>query len=172
VEDIVMQMVHAVIWTYQNIALYGGDPDRIVVAGHAAGGHLATMMLSCIWPVAAPGLPDQIVKSALSISGIYDLEPFMTAPFVKNDLRLTPPSVAKLSPAGFPAPRGRLFCVAGQEETEEHKRQNALLRKAWGRKVVPVCEEIAKADHFSIMHELVDPRARLHQMTLELLGLR
>lgn len=172
VEDIVMQMVRAVIWTYRNIALYGGDPDRIVVAGHAAGGHLATMMLSCLWEAAEPDLPARIVKSALSISGVYDLEPFMTAPFVKNDLRLTPSAVAKLSPVGFPAPEGQLVCVVGQEETQEHKRQNGLLRKAWGRKVVPVCEQIAEVDHFSIMHELVDRDARLHQITLDLLGLR
>ncbi len=34
----------AVQWTHENIADYGGDPDRIVVSGHSAGGHLAALI--------------------------------------------------------------------------------------------------------------------------------
>ena len=34
----------AVQWTQQNIANYGGDPDRIFVSGHSAGGHLAALI--------------------------------------------------------------------------------------------------------------------------------
>ncbi len=106
IDDIVIQMVQALAWAYRNIALYGGDPNRIVVVGHAAGGHLASMMLSCVWPSVAGELPEQLVKPALCISGLFDLEPLRTAPFIQGDLRLTPASVAKLSPVGFPAPRG------------------------------------------------------------------
>ena len=34
----------AVQWTQENIADYGGDPDRIFVSGHSAGGHLAALI--------------------------------------------------------------------------------------------------------------------------------
>ncbi len=34
----------AVQWTQQHIADHGGDPNRIFVAGHSAGGHLATLI--------------------------------------------------------------------------------------------------------------------------------
>jgi acetyl esterase/lipase len=34
----------AVAWTFKNIARYGGDPDRIYVAGHSAGGYLTMMV--------------------------------------------------------------------------------------------------------------------------------
>lgn len=34
----------AVAWTVSNIARYGGDPSRIIVAGHSAGGYLTLML--------------------------------------------------------------------------------------------------------------------------------
>ena len=34
----------AVAWTFENIAGYGGDPSRIFVSGHSAGGYLASMI--------------------------------------------------------------------------------------------------------------------------------
>ncbi|WOO42131.1 alpha/beta hydrolase [Rubellicoccus peritrichatus] len=34
----------AVAWTFKYIADYGGDPDRIYIAGHSAGGYLVSMV--------------------------------------------------------------------------------------------------------------------------------
>ena len=34
----------AVAWTFKNISSYGGDPDKIFVTGHSAGGYLASMV--------------------------------------------------------------------------------------------------------------------------------
>lgn len=34
----------AVAWVFNNIEKYGGNPDRIVVSGHSAGGYLASMI--------------------------------------------------------------------------------------------------------------------------------
>lgn len=34
----------AVAWTFKNIEKYGGDPKKIVVSGHSAGGYLASMI--------------------------------------------------------------------------------------------------------------------------------
>ncbi len=34
----------AVAWTFENIAKYGGSPDKIVVSGHSAGGYLTSMI--------------------------------------------------------------------------------------------------------------------------------
>lgn len=34
----------AVAWIFKNINKYGGDPDKIVVSGHSAGGYLASMI--------------------------------------------------------------------------------------------------------------------------------
>lgn len=174
IPDIAVQMVRALAWTWHHIATHGGDPDRITVAGHSAGGHLAAMLLGALWPQWDADLPASVVRNSLSISGLFDLEPLRHTPFLQESLRLTPAQVRKASPAGWPAPsapagRGTLACVAGGDESAEFLRQNTLLQKAWGSSVVTVCETLPGLNHFSVLEALVDPSHRLHRMALDLL---
>jgi arylformamidase len=172
VEAIALQLARAVAWTYRNAALYGGDPRRIVVGGHSAGGHLAAMLATCAWPQLAADLPAQLLRGALSISGLYDLEPIRHTPFLQVDLKLTAASVRRLSPAHFPAPAGvALYSVVGADESLEFLRQNRMIREAWGPGAVPVCESVPGTNHFTVLHELADPAARVHRLALDLLGL-
>ncbi len=65
----------AVKWTRDNIAKYGGDPERIAIAGHSAGAHSVAMLaLDPRW-LAAVGAPGA-VKAAVGLSGPYDFYPF------------------------------------------------------------------------------------------------
>jgi len=170
IPQIALQMVHALAWTWRNVARHGGDPGRITVVGHSAGGHLAAMLQSCLWTVHDSALPADLVKSAFSISGLYDLAPIMHTPFLKSDLRLTSEQVRQVSPALLPAPaQGRLYTVAGGDESPEFLRQNEMIRAAWGAEKVPVCEALPGLNHFSVLDALVDPAHRLHQLALELL---
>lgn len=171
IQDIVLQTAQALAWVHRHAAVYGGDPRRIVVAGHSAGGHLAAMMLACRWRQVGADLPADLVTKALSVSGVFDLEPLRHAPFLAGDLKLTRSSAARLSPAHLPAPRGRLWAVVGGDESEEFLRQNALIRQAWGPRAVPVCETVPGRNHMDVLHDLADPRARLHLLARELLGL-
>jgi arylformamidase len=55
IPDIAMQMVKATAWAYRNVHRFGGDPSRISVIGHSAGGHLAAMLLTCDWQACTLG---------------------------------------------------------------------------------------------------------------------
>ncbi len=171
VQEIMMQVVRALAWTWRNARRFGGDPERITVVGHSVGGYMAAMLLSCLWKSHAADLPASLVKNALSISGLYDLEPLALTPFIRDIVRMNASEARKISPAFFPRPKmGTLYAVAGADESPEFLRQNLLIQKAWGEKFVPVCESHLGLNHFTVLNSLGDPSQRMHRLVLELLS--
>ena len=66
----------ALAWVREHIAEYGGDPDRIVVTGGSAGGHLTAMLaLTANDARYQPGFEhvDTSVSGAIPMYGAYDL---------------------------------------------------------------------------------------------------
>ena len=166
-----MHMVAALAWTWRNVAAYGGDPQRICVVGHSAGGHLAAMLLACHWKAYGADLPFDLVKSAISISGLHELESIRRTPHLQAQLHLTTEQVHKASPALLPTPdAGTLYAVTGADESGEFLRQNRLIQQAWGKERVPVCEALPGLNHFSVLEALIEPGHRLNGLARELLN--
>jgi len=171
IPDITLQMVRAVAWSWRHARTLGGDARRIVVMGHSAGGQLAAMMLACAWNRFEPALPPRLVRAALGISGLYDLQPLLHTPSLQEVLRLTPRQVQAASPARLPAPaHGRLISAVGGDESSEYLRLNRLIQQAWGRERVPVAAVLPGLNHFSILDTLATPRSRLHRLAANLLA--
>jgi arylformamidase len=170
VAHIVRQMEKALAWVGRNIARHGGNPRCITAVGHSAGGLLATLLLTSVWPLVGADLPDGLVRNGLSISGVHDLEPLMHTPFLQESLHLTDQQVLQCSPARLlEPPMGKLYCVVGGDESPEFLRQNRLVQDAWGSHTVPRCQVLEGLNHFSILDTLAQPGKDLHHMALNLL---
>ncbi len=68
------QVRRAVAWVYKNAASFGGDPKRLYLMGHSSGAHLGGTIVITDWQKDF-GLPPDILKGALLVSGMYDLKP-------------------------------------------------------------------------------------------------
>lgn len=69
---IIDQVCRAIRFAVQNTARFGADPARLVFGGHSSGAHLAGVALTTDWR-AQYGIAPNIFRSALLISGLYDL---------------------------------------------------------------------------------------------------
>ena len=155
IEDIVRQMLRASRWLYLHCEDYGMDQDRLYVAGHSAGGHLAAMMMAAHWSVYDRELPKDLFKGGLAVSGLYDLRPLVEVDFLKDDLRLDEAAAAKVSPALMPpATRMPIATCVGQQESSEFHRQAQLLKDRWRSTVTEV--PMPGANHFTVLDALAD----------------
>jgi acetyl esterase/lipase len=65
----------ALAWVVNNITQYGGDPRRIFVAGHSAGGHLASLLVTNEQWLRAHGLDARAVRGVAALSAPLNLLP-------------------------------------------------------------------------------------------------
>ncbi|MCJ7838829.1 MAG: alpha/beta hydrolase [Burkholderiales bacterium] len=170
IEDIVKQNLLAIAWLWHHGARYGVNPGRLYVAGHSAGGHLTAMMLAARWSTYMPELPYNLVKGGLAISGIYDLEPLVHAPFVNQDLKLDQALARRLSPASLPpATTAPLYTAVGGDESDEFKRQNALIARTWryafsGDIPMPGC------NHLTVLEKLAHTDSALFKGAMDMMN--
>lgn len=168
IPQIVMQMVKALAWVWRHIDTWGGDPTRIHVAGHSAGGHLTAMLMGCDWRAYEPDLPPDLVKTSLSVSGLYELDSVRQSPLLQQDLRLDDKQVVACSPAWMVPPMtGQLFSVVGGLESEAFLSHNQLIQNAWGRQCVPVAQVVPGLHHFSMMDAFAQRGHPLNDLVLE-----
>ena len=131
------QICRAIAWVSENIARFGGDPNRLFLGGQSSGGHLTAVALTTDWRNQF-GLPADLIKGGMCISGMYDLEPVRLSArsrYVAFDDR----TVAELSPIRhLDRLRAPLVVAYGTCETPEFQRQNrefAAAVKAAGKPV-------------------------------------
>ena len=166
------QVRRAVAWVFQNIARFGGDPNRLYLGGQSSGGHLAAVALTTDWRRDF-ALPADIIKGGMCISGMYDLTPVRLSArsaYVKFD----DATVSALSPIHhLEQLRAPLIVAYGTRETPEFQRQNrefAAAVKAAGMQVQLLVGE--HYNHFELPETLGNPYSLLGRAALDLMGLR
>ncbi|QEX22665.1 esterase [Hypericibacter adhaerens] len=169
--DIIVQQIrNAVIWVYRHAGLLGGSADRIYLSGSSAGAHLAAMMLAQDW--SRSPVPDDVIKGAVCITGIYDVEPVLRIQ-ANEQIRLKPEMVARNSPLRF-APRRRCpaLVAVGAKETPEWIKQSEAYEAHLKRHGLPTSLlKLPDTHHFSITQSLSWPDSVLARAMLQQMGL-
>ncbi|MGR2739616.1 alpha/beta hydrolase [Billgrantia sp. Q4P2] len=149
--ELVRQARAAVAWAYRNGAELGVDTSRLSVSGHSAGGHLAAMLLATDWQ-GEYGLPAEMIKGTLCISGLYDLRPFPWS-WLQPKLQLTGRDVNDYSPLFLPCRvPAAVQLVAGGEESGEFERQMRAHAEHLEAQGMSVGTELLPGDdHFSLL---------------------
>ena len=149
----------ALRWVYDHIADYGGDPARIYVAGHSAGGHLAALITLQHERLADFGLPADIIKGCFPVSGVFDVTetpPDRREAFLKSDA-----DARDASPLYHAEGNATPFLLEiGSEDFDnlraQHPRMLAALRSQPG-----YVEEMVRDghNHFQISLDHADPES-------------
>ena len=146
-DEIVSEIHGAIDWVIANIDEYGGDPRRVFICGHSAGGHLTAM-----------GMSDRRVAGGIAVSGLFDLEPIRLN-YLNQKLGLDEAEMLRNSPMNhIPSESSLLVVTIGLGELPELIRQSEDYYNAWQ------CQgnygqylPIPGHDHFSVLEELARP---------------
>ena len=161
------QVRRAVAWVYRNARTFGGDPDRIFVSGHSAGGHLAGVILTTDWGKEF-NLPDDTVKGGLFCSGMFDLEPVRLSARSAY-VKFTDEMESALSPQRHLDKLNAPVIVAyGTLETPEFQRQSRDFADAVRKAGKPVQLLVGEGyNHFEIIETLANPYGLLGRSVLK-----
>lgn len=165
------QVRRGIAWAYQNAASYGGDARRLYVGGHSSGGHLCGIALTTDWQKDF-GLPADMVKGGLCMSGIYDMKPVRLSKrssYVKFTDAMEESMSSQRQIEKLRAP---IIVTYGTNETPEFQRQNrdfAAAAKAAGKPVELL--EARNYDHFEMCESLGNPYGPNGRAALRLMNL-
>jgi arylformamidase len=168
--DMVDQLRRAVAWLHANAGSFGGDPARLHVTGHSSGAHLAAVLLTTDWT--ARGLPADVLKGGVCISGMYDLRPVLLSNRSAY-LRLDAAEEDALSPIRH---LDRIRCPTvvayGDGESPEFQRHGRCFAAALAAARLPSRALVmAGLNHFEGALSLADPASPLARASLGQMGL-
>ena len=130
IPEITRQSRAAVAWMHREGPQFNGDPERLFICGHSAGGQQAAMLATTDW-AGEYGLPPDTVKGGVAISGIFDLAPLIYS-YVQPKLLLTHEIIRRESPLfNIPSSAPPLLLSLGANESLEFHRQAAVFHDAW-----------------------------------------
>ncbi|MDQ2926833.1 MAG: alpha/beta hydrolase, partial [Pseudomonadota bacterium] len=162
--EIVRQVRRSIAWLYKNGSAHGLDPDRIFVGGSSAGGHLTGALVAGGWHEAF-GLPDDAIKGAMPVSGVFDLLS-LSKSFVNEWMAFDEQQIQELSPIRHLPPQPcKLVLTWGENETSGFKVQSRDYLAAWqGAGFSAEAIEIAGRNHFDVVLDWCDDDSQMTEL--------
>ncbi len=173
IADMGAQVRRMLFWVWRNAAELDGDPARIYIAGHSSGANLVGQALMTDWATDF-GAPADLIKGAVFMSGLGDLEPVRLS-FRNENLKFTPEmvdAVSLLRSGERVKSRCPLLVAVGAKETADYRRQSREVAAYWrGQGNVAELFELSGRNHFDAVIEWADPTSALFRATVTMMGL-
>jgi arylformamidase len=168
IPEITRQSHAAAAWLMRNAERFSGDPSRIFVAGHSAGGQQVGMLLSAGEALRAAG--GRSLKGGVAISGIFDLRPLRHS-WLQPTLQLTDASCAEQSPAShIPGRAAPLLLSVGGDESPALIGQTQTYHAAWTAAGLDAAYfPQPGVNHYEAMYGLDDPASLLTGAVMDLI---
>jgi arylformamidase len=167
IDEISRQARSAVAWVLRRIERHGGDPTRVVVGGHSAGGHLTAMCVQTPW-AEEYGLPQDPLRGAVMVSGLFDLRPLRYSN-MQPLLQLDDGVIQRNSPLFHLRPTTTPALITwGGAEPGEFRRQSERYLQGWkdiGNRAKTWAQP--DANHFTAIYGFEDPKSMLCQWVLQ-----
>lgn len=158
IAEITRQSRAVVAWLHREARPFNGDPGQIFICGHSAGGQQVGMLAATDWE-GDYGLPPDVVKGGIPISGIFDLSPLVYS-WLQPKLALTHETIRRESPLFNIPPAGPPLQISiGENESLEFHRQSAVYLDTWksnglkaellvqpGKNHISAIEDLARPD--------------------------
>ena len=155
------EIYQALAFLNAQAAEWGIDPQRIVLAGHSAGGHLAACVLADVLKRGVGGG----LAGAVLISGVYELAPIAKS-YVNDLARIDARELQELSPLRH-VPRSDIpvHLLIGADEPTAFQLQSDALKEVWLPDLSQLTSDVAVGrDHFDVLEELNDPASPTMQV--------
>lgn len=108
----------AVRWARDHAAEFGGDPSRLFVMGHSAGGHIAAMLATDKQWLGTVGMKPRDLAGFIGVAGAYDFLPLDEPRYVAM-FGDTPAKQAQSQPINFvDGDEPPALLLQGEEDTE------------------------------------------------------
>ena len=146
-------------------------PERFYISGHSSGGHWAGVLLTTDWQKDF-GLPADIIRGGLCMSGMYDMKPVRISKRSSYVKFTDATEQAMSTQRHLDKLRAPIVVTHGTDETPEFQRQNREFVAAVKAAGKPVSLSVMEGyNHFEVMEQLGNPyslfgRAVLEQMRL------
>jgi arylformamidase len=165
IPDIVDDAMAALNWIAIHAPVHGAGAERIVVAGHSAGGHLVGAIFAASRECLA--FDSSRIAGGATVSGIFDFSPLPL--FSGNaDFRLDATTARALDLHDKrPTIEAPLVVAVGGGESSEFIRQSRLIAGRWAPQAREL-QVLPGLNHFTVLEALAERGQPLHDAILSL----
>lgn len=166
--ELVNSVRQSLVFLFNNAKKLKINADRINICGNSAGGHLVAMMLATQWTELDPKLPPDLIKFAVPVSALYQLEPLRHTTL--NEAVGLDADEARLNSPQFlsAATNTPILAAVGGTETPVFLEQLESFAQQWQSESRPIEKHIeADADHFDIIERLGNDESEIFKAILQ-----